>query len=76
MMIKSKELTLLGIKNFDALHLASAENNVDIFLTIDDRLLKKVLSYQDKIDIKIANPLTWLINVTTNLTGEKNNDTN
>ena len=72
---KAKELTTFKFKNFDALHLACAENNADIFLTTDDRLLKKVLSYQDKINIKVANPITWLIDVTTNLRGDEN-DTN
>jgi predicted nucleic acid-binding protein len=73
---KAKELTTLGIKNFDALHLACAENNVDIFLTTDDRFLKKALSYQDRINVIVANPLTWLMNVTTNLIGDNDNDTN
>ena len=73
---KAKELTTLGIKNFDALHLACAENNVDIFLTTDDRLLNKALSYQDKINVTVANPVTWLMNITTNLTGDNQNDTN
>lgn len=73
---KAKELIILGIKNFDALHLACAENNVDIFLTTDDRLLNKALSYQDKINVTVANPLTWLMNISTNLTGDNQNDTN
>ena len=73
---KAKELITLGIKNFDALHLACAENNVDIFLTTDDRLLNKALSYQDKINVTVANPITWLMKITTNLSGENQNDTN
>ncbi len=72
---KAKELTNLGIKNFDALHLACAENNVDIFLTTDDRLINKSISYQDKINVTVANPITWLINITSNLTGANDNDT-
>jgi len=36
-----KELMTLGFKNFDALHLATAEAvNADLFVTCDDRLLK------------------------------------
>lgn len=73
---KAKKLTSLGVKNFDALHLACAENKADIFLTTDDRLLNKVVSFQDTIKIKIANPITWLINTTANLTGDDHNDTN
>ncbi|MGK7919935.1 MAG: hypothetical protein AB4080_07995 [Trichodesmium sp.] len=60
---KAKELTNLGIKNFDALHLTCAENNVDIFLTTDDRLINKSISYQDTINVSVANPITWLINI-------------
>jgi predicted nucleic acid-binding protein len=41
---KAKELTNFNFKNFAALHLACADNNTDIFLTTDDRLLRKVLS--------------------------------
>jgi predicted nucleic acid-binding protein len=69
---KAKELTTFNFKNFDALHLACAENNTDIFLTTDDRLLKKVLSYQDKINVRVDNPITWLIDVTTYLIGDAN----
>lgn len=70
-MTKAKELTGLGFKNFDALHLACAANKADIFLTTDDRLLKRALSYQNRINVMVANPITWLINVTTNLTGDE-----
>ncbi|MBF2058046.1 MAG: hypothetical protein IGQ45_12740 [Cyanobacterium sp. T60_A2020_053] len=60
---KAEELTLLGIKKFDALHLACAENNVDIFLTTDDRLLNKCVSYNRAINVKVSNPVSWLIDV-------------
>lgn len=81
---KAQELITLGIKNFDALHLACAENNVNIFLTTDAqakpalraRLLNKALSYQDKINVTVANPVTWLMNITNNLRGDNQNDTN
>jgi predicted nucleic acid-binding protein len=63
-------LTTFGFKEFDALHLASAENNADIFLTTDDRLLRKALSYKDNLKIKVANPIIWLVEVTHNITGE------
>ena len=41
----------------------------------DDSLLKKVLSCQDKVNARVANPISWLIDVTTNLIGDEN-DTN
>lgn len=61
------ELTNFKIKNFDALHLACAESNADIFLTTDNRLLSRALSYKNNLNIIVANPANWLAEVTTNL---------
>jgi predicted nucleic acid-binding protein len=36
------DLTNFGIKNLDALHIACAEGNADVFLTTDNRLLSKL----------------------------------
>ena len=51
-----------GLKPLDSLHLALAESsNVNVFLTTDDRLLRKA----NRMDVKIktANPVTWLMEV-------------
>lgn len=48
-----------GIQAFDAMHLASAENNADILLTTDDRFIKRVKKLR-ALKIKISNPLKWL----------------
>ena len=48
-----------GIQTFDAFHLASAEGKVDIFLTTDDRFLKKAQQIPD-LQVKVLNPLQWL----------------
>lgn len=61
------ELTNLRIKNFDALHLACAEGNADVFLTTDNRLLSRALSYKNNLNIIVANPTNWLTEATTNL---------
>ena len=51
-----------GIKPFDSLHLAVAENaGVDVFLTTDDALLRK--AQQMDLNIKVANPVSWLMEV-------------
>jgi predicted nucleic acid-binding protein len=51
-----------GLRDFDSLHLAVAEtNHVDVFLTTDDKLLRAV--HRLDIKIKIANPVTWLMEV-------------
>ncbi|TVQ05821.1 MAG: PIN domain-containing protein, partial [Leptolyngbya sp. DLM2.Bin27] len=57
---RAHEFIQLGIKNFDALHLACAEQGqVDAFLTTDDRLLRRAKSLS--ISITVENPLIWLV---------------
>ncbi|MDT3676648.1 hypothetical protein [Microcystis wesenbergii] len=47
----------LGFKFYDALHLAFAEaGGADIFLTTDDRLLRKAQQYRDSIKVTVENP--------------------
>jgi hypothetical protein len=43
----------------DAMHLACAEHSAEVFLTVDDKFLKKARLIPD-LNIKLANPLTWL----------------
>ncbi|MBD2388732.1 type II toxin-antitoxin system VapC family toxin [Cylindrospermum sp. FACHB-282] len=66
------EITNFNIKNFDALHIACAEGNADIFLTTDNRLLSRALNYKNNLNIIVANPMIWLAEVTTNLVGGEN----
>ena len=43
----------------DALHLAFAEASGEtVFLTTDERLLRKAISYADNIKVKVSNPVT------------------
>jgi predicted nucleic acid-binding protein len=61
---RGKQLTTLGFKNYDALHLACAESaRVDVFLTTDDRLLKKASTYKDSLKITASNPVLWLMSL-------------
>ncbi|MDJ1168191.1 MULTISPECIES: PIN domain-containing protein [Roseofilum] len=63
---RARELVGLGLKSYDALHIACAEEgNVDIFLTTDDRLMKKAIEYEDILRVKVANPVIWLMDVET-----------
>ena len=49
------------IKERDALHLACAESDeVNVFLTTDDRLLRRAKRYQNRLRIHVENPYTWL----------------
>ena len=58
---RASELEKLGFSGFDAVHLACAESGgADIFLSTDDRLLKRAKRFSKKIRVKVANPLDWL----------------
>ncbi len=57
------ELETLGFHSFDAMHLACAESaNVDIFLTTDDRLLRKASHLKKQLKIKAVNPINFILN--------------
>lgn len=50
----------LGFKQFDALHLASAEElKVDAFLSTDDRLLLRASRLGGKLAVPVLNPLDF-----------------
>jgi predicted nucleic acid-binding protein len=54
-------LVTLGFRGFDALHIACAEaGKCDVFLTTDDRLLKRAIQNRKALNVEVANPLTWL----------------
>ncbi|BAZ16869.1 hypothetical protein NIES4071_87470 [Calothrix sp. NIES-4071] len=70
------DLIDFGIKNFDALHIACAEGNADIFLTTDNRLLSKALSYSNNLNVVVANPMVWWAEVTDNFLEGEEDDPN
>lgn len=54
-----------GIKRLDSLHLALCEvNKIDVLLTTDDKFMHAATRLN--LTTKIANPVTWLMEVTTN----------
>ncbi|NOT53053.1 MAG: PIN domain-containing protein [Deltaproteobacteria bacterium] len=58
---RGEELKKLGLKTYDALHVACAEHaQADIFLTTDDRLVRAAARNARKVKIPVKNPLTWL----------------
>jgi serine/threonine protein kinase len=64
MLDRAKELVALSFKSFDALHLSCAEStNVDVFLTTDDRLLRKALANQAELKVAVANPVQWFMEI-------------
>lgn len=55
---RTAELIGLGFKNFDALHLASAElAQADVFATCDDRLLAAARRHASLLRVRVINPL-------------------
>ncbi|RLG58033.1 MAG: PIN domain-containing protein [Candidatus Hydrothermarchaeota archaeon] len=57
----------IGLKPIDALHLACAEKFVDVMLTTDDEIIKKVRANKEEfIKIKVENPVVWLMEVLAN----------
>ena len=58
---RGRDLEKLGFKRSDALHLACAESgNADIFLTTDDRLLRRAKRLNSKLYVRVENPYEWL----------------
>ncbi len=58
---RAGQLTPLGFKALDALHVACAEiGSADVFLTTDDRLVRAAKRAGDQIRTRVDNPLSWL----------------
>ena len=54
-------ITQMGFTSFDAMHIALSESaKVDVFLTTDDKLLKKAKRLADKINVNVKNPVLWI----------------
>jgi predicted nucleic acid-binding protein len=61
---RAKALQALGFRTYDALHLACAEQaTVDVFLTTDDRVLRLATRHTAQLQVRVANPLNWLLEV-------------
>lgn len=58
---RGRDIEKLGFKRLDALHLACAESgNADVFLTTDDRLLRRAKRLSFKLYVRVENPYEWL----------------
>ena len=61
---RAQEVKAMGFRTYDALHLACAEQaTVDIFLTTDDRVLRLATHHAEQLQVRVANPLDWLLEV-------------
>ncbi len=56
---RAKQFESYGIKTFDALHLSCAENNTELFLTVDKNIIKKSENIKD-LNIVVTNPIDFL----------------
>jgi hypothetical protein len=60
-MERAQQLEAQGFAAFDALHLACAESGeATVFLTTDDKLLRKAVALAAQLQVRVENPLTWL----------------
>lgn len=58
---RAQQFEAWGISAFDALHLACAESGgASVFLTTDDKLLRKSATYAKQLRVRVGNPLMWL----------------
>ena len=64
---RSKQLEVLSFGELDALHLACSESgSADVFLTTDDKLLRKTKRDASQLHVHVENPYTWLQEITEN----------
>ncbi|BAZ08957.1 hypothetical protein NIES4071_07630 [Calothrix sp. NIES-4071] len=64
--IQNRAISLqkFGIKFFDSLHIACAEaGKANVMLTVDYRLLRKTENHSQEFTILVANPVTWLMEI-------------
>jgi predicted nucleic acid-binding protein len=58
---RAKELKGLGFNTYDSFHIACAESGgADVFLTTDDMLIKMSKKNNDKLKVKVKNPINWI----------------
>ena len=58
---RGEEVKGLGIKTYDALHVACAEHaRAEVLLTTDDRFLRAAVRNTHQLRVRVENPLTWL----------------
>ena len=56
---RAKVFESSGLQAFDVMHLACAETQADVLLTVDNKFLKKAVSLST-CRIRVSNPLKWL----------------
>jgi len=61
MLREAKALADAGLGAADAVHVAAAKAlNADVFLTCDDRLIRRCRALGDRCPVRIENPVRWV----------------
>lgn len=61
---RSRELAKLGFRKLDSMHLACAEAaKCDVFVTTDDKLLKRAKAHRKALAIAVVTPLNFVTEV-------------
>ena len=63
---RAMELVQLEFKAYDSLHIACAEMGNAEMLTTDDRLIRKAAMHSSVLQVRVQNPVLWLLEVKTN----------
>ena len=59
--LRAEKIQELGIKTYDSLHIACAEEGLaNVLLTTDDKLVKIAKRNIERFNVEIENPLFWL----------------
>ena len=58
---RGRKLEGVGFSEFDALHIACSESaQVEVFLTTDDRLLRRASRLNREVAVRVLNPVSFL----------------
>jgi len=61
---RAREITALGFRTYDALHLACAEQaGAEVLLTSDDDIIRTAARNAERLKVRVANPLNWILEV-------------
>ena len=61
---RAREITALGFRTYDALHLACAEQaGAEVLLTTDDGIIRTATRNVERLKVRVANPLDWILEV-------------
>jgi hypothetical protein len=60
---RALEIERFGLRAIDALHISIAERSADVLLTTDDEIIRAAINKSKNFNIRIMNPVRWLVDV-------------